>query len=257
MSRPPGSIRRRVTLVVSVAIVVSLYVLTREPVLSKSDSDEAVNNFRFRRTPLPEVSNHPPYKYVRKVHPSVQHIRAYVSTLGASVAMGDLDGDGLQNDVVWVDPRTDQVICGPVPGTGARFETFALDPGPSFPGWNPETMCPIGCLIADFNEDGLMDVLVVYWGRGPIIFLRKTPAGANTPLAAAEFAAQELIEGGDRWYSTTAAVADLDGDGHLDLIVGNYLPDGSRMLDANAQGLETLHDSLARSGNGGGLRFFR
>jgi hypothetical protein len=29
------------------------------------------------------------------------------------------------------------------------------------------------------------------------------------------------------------------------------------MLDENAQGAETLHDSLARSGNGGGLRFFR
>jgi hypothetical protein len=41
------------------------------------------------------------------------------------------------------------------------------------------------------------------------------------------------------------------------LIIGNYLPDGSRMLDENAQGAETLHDSLARSGNGGGLRFFR
>ena len=29
------------------------------------------------------------------------------------------------------------------------------------------------------------------------------------------------------------------------------------MIDENAQGSETLHDSLARSGNGGGLRFFR
>ena len=103
------------------------------------------------------------------VHPSVRHIRAYVSTLGASVALGDLDGDGLQNDVVWVDPPTDQVICGPVPGTGARYETFALDPGSSFPNWNPATMCPQGSLIADLNEDGLLDVLVVHWGRSPIV----------------------------------------------------------------------------------------
>ena len=40
----------------------------------------------FKSAPLPEVANHPPYKYVRKVHPSVRHIRAYVSTLGASVS---------------------------------------------------------------------------------------------------------------------------------------------------------------------------
>ena len=68
---------------------------------------------------------------------------------------------------------------------------------------------------------------------------------------------QELIKGGDRSYTSTAVAADLDGNGHLDLIIGNYLPDGSRMIDENAQGFETLHDSLARSGNGGGLRFFR
>lgn len=257
MNRPPGSVRRRAALLVSIAIVVGLYAMTRERAMSKTESDEAVNNFRFSRMPLPEVPGHPPYKYVRNVHPSVKHIRAYVSTLGASVSMGDLDGDGRQNDVVWVDPRTDKVNCGPVPGTGARYATFALEPAASFGNWNPATMCPQTSLIADLNEDGLMDVLVVYWGRSPIVYLRKTPAAPKTSPSGAEFEVQELIEGADRWYSSTAVVADLDGNGHLDLIVGNYLPDGSRMIDANAEGLETLHDSLARSGNGGGLRFFR
>lgn len=109
MNRKPGWFRRRATLLIATAIVISLYVMTRERALSSSESAEVVNNFRFSRTPLPEVADHPPYKYVRNVHPSVRHIRAYVSTLGASVSMGDLDGDGLQNDVVWVDPRTDQV----------------------------------------------------------------------------------------------------------------------------------------------------
>jgi len=257
MNRPVGSVRRRATLLVSVAIVIGLYVMTRERTLSKAESEQVVSNFRFIRTPLPEVANHPPYKYVRKVHPSVQHIRAYVSTLGASVSLGDVDGDGLQNDVVWADPRTDQVICGPVPGTGERYEPFAFDPGSSVENWDPATMCPQSSLIADLNEDGLMDVLVVQWGRTPIVYLRRTPADSKTPLSAAEFETQELIAGDDRWYSSTAVVADLDGNGHLDLIIGNYLPDGSRMLDENALGAETLHDSLARSGNGGGLRFFQ
>lgn len=258
MNRPPGSLRRRAALLVAAAIVIGLYLLTRDRALSEHESDEVVNNFRFSRAPLAEVANHPPYKYVREVHPSVRHIRAYVSTLGASVTLGDLDGDGLQNDVVWVDPRTDQVICGPVPGTEARYEPFALDPGSSLPNWNPATMCPQSSLMADFNEDGRMDVLVVQWGRSPIVYLRRTPADSDskTSLSIAEFEPRALIEGDDRWYSSTAVAADLDGDGHLDLIVGNYLPDGSRMLDANAQGSETLHDSLARSGNGGGLRFF-
>lgn len=257
MNRLGGWIRRRATWLVSVAMIIGLYVMTREPALSKTESEQVVSNFRFSRTPLPEVANHPQYKSVRKVHPSVQHIKAYVSTLGASVSLGDLDGDGFQNDVVWVDPRTDLVTCGPVPGTGMRYEAFVLDPGSSFPNWNPATMCPQSSLIADLNEDGLMDVIVVYWGRSPIIYLRRTPADLKAPPSADEFESLELISGGDRWYSSTAVVADLDGNGHLDLIIGNYLPDGSRMLDENAQGLESLHDSLARSGNGGGLRFFR
>ncbi|WP_210420427.1 CRTAC1 family protein [Aquisphaera giovannonii] len=244
-------------MLVSLAIVIGLYAMTRERAMSKADSDEVASTFRFRRTPLPELPDHPPYQSVRKVHPSVRHIRAYVSTLGASVSMGDLDGDGLQNDVVWVDPRTDKVNCGCVPGTGDRYGTFALDPSPSIPNWDPARMCPQTSLIADLNEDGLLDVLVVYWGRSPILYLRKTPADSTSRPTAAEFESQELIPGGDRWYSSTAVASDLDGNGHLDLIVGNYLPDGSRMIDENAEGSETLHDSLARSGNGGGLRFFR
>ena len=142
MNRPPGSVRRRATLLVSAAIVIGLYVMTRERALSTTESEEVVNNFRFSRTPLPEVANHPPYKYVRKVHPSVRHIRAYVSTLGASVAMGDLDGDGLQNDVVWVDPRTDQVICGPVPGTGAALRNIRTRPRIVVPQLEPRDDVP-------------------------------------------------------------------------------------------------------------------
>ena len=128
----------------SAAIVISLYrVMTRpERALSRSESEQVVSHFRFSRTPLPEVANHPPYKYVRKVHPSVRHIRAYVSTLGAGVAMGDMDGDGRQNDVVWIDPRTDQVICGPVPGTGGALRTIRTRPRVVVPQLEPRDDVP-------------------------------------------------------------------------------------------------------------------
>src|SRR5205085_2696309 len=105
---------------------------------------------------------HPPYKTVRKLHPTLQHISAYMSALGAGVALGDLDGDGFSNDVGYVDPRTEQTICAPVPGTPERYSPFALEPGPTF--GVSDSVAQQGCLIADLNEDGRMDVLVFYWG---------------------------------------------------------------------------------------------
>ena len=43
----------------------------------------------------------------------------------------------------------------------------------------------------------------------------------------------------------------MDGDGHLDLIVGNYFPDGMRVLDARATDTAHMHRSMSRSENGG------
>src|SRR5260221_12724192 len=44
---------------------------------------------------------------------------------------------------------------------------------------------------------------------------------------------------------------DVDGDGHVDLIVGNYFPDGSVPLDANAPASFEMQVSMARAFNGG------
>src|SRR5437588_3194930 len=105
---------------------------------------------------------------------------------------------------------------------------------------HPDNTCPQGALITDLNEDGLMDVVVFYWGRPPIAFLRKQPKDPDAPLTAGDFVAQEIVPPGEdgppRWYTSTMTTADLDGDGHLDLIAGNYVPDGSRLFDETAAG---------------------
>ncbi|HEV7784984.1 MAG TPA: CRTAC1 family protein, partial [Thermoanaerobaculia bacterium] len=165
---------------------------------------------------------------------------------GAGVALNDIDGDGLPNDLCSVDTRIDQVLVQPAPGMGSRYPLFALDPAPL--AYDARTMAPMGCLPGDFNEDGRMDLLVYYWGRSPVIFLRRDD---DRPLSLASFRPVDVAPGHEIWNTNALTSADVDGDGHLDLVVGNYFPDGMRVLDARATDGAHMHRSMSRSENGG------
>jgi len=181
----------------------------------------------------------------------LEDFSAWISSVGASVALNDLDKDGLANDVCYVDPRTDRVIVAPVPGTPPRYEPFALSSAPLT--LDPATMAPMGCLPADLNEDGFMDILVYYWGRTPIAFLNREyePSTGAQPLEGESYSPHEIVAGSKRWYTNAATLADVDGDGHADLLVGNYYLDGSRILDTDGTGTEQMQDSMSRAYNGG------
>src|SRR5262249_44482122 len=132
--------------------------------------------------------------------------------------------------------------------TPSRYRPFALDPSPM--PYDADTMAPMGCLPGDLDEDGRMDVLVYYWGRPPIAFLRRPERG----LDGDGFVRREVAAGAGRWYTNAAALPDLDGDGHADLIIGNYFPDDSRVLDARAAGDSPMQRSMSRADNGGRCR---
>jgi hypothetical protein len=242
----------------AIAIIVPCYLMARFPCISAGDCMKLAVHFKFDKLPLAEATNHPPYKYVRQVHPSLQRISAWISSLGASVALADLDGDGLPNDLINVDPRTDLVTVAPAPGTGNRYAPFTLNPAP-LP-FDAKTTAPMSILVGDFNEDGLLDVLVYYWGRSPVIFLQKKNPdfqfGKPISLAANNFVPVELSTNGERWFSNGAVEADLDGDGHMDLVIGNYFQDGGHILDANAGGIEVMQQGLAKALAGGSKHFF-
>lgn len=247
MSGKVQVVRVLATPVLAIAIVLAAYQFARVPAASPSDRAQLASRFRFSRAPLPEVASHS--TSIRAVNASLQNIDGWISTVGAGVALNDLDGDGLPNDACIVDARTNTVLVAAVPGTPARYAPLTLEPGPDL--YDPATMAPTGCVPGDLNEDGAMDLLVTYWGRTPVAFLRQPGA----PLGPTAYTAQPVLPGNDRWFTDAATLADLDGDGHLDLVIGNYFPDGSRILDASAATDTTMQAGMSRAFNGAGPQF--
>ncbi len=240
-------LRRHATRLFVVAVLIGLYQLAQLPTLSADERGALAAHFRFAASVMPQLTG-PPVRSERPVNPSLAHISAWISAVGAAVALADIDGDGLPNDVCYVDTSTNQVIVAPAPGTGDRYKPFALD----FSGFRYDaTMAPMGCLPGHFAEGPATDLLVYFWGRTPIVFLRLP---ADGKLDAAQFRPQEIVAGQQRWYSNAATLADVDGDGHPDLIVGNYFPDESRILDASAGNQELMQHSMSRAFNGAGPR---
>ncbi len=161
------------------------------------------------------------------------------------VTLTDFDGNGLSNDIIHVDTRFDKVLVSPAPGTTASYQAFELHP--KILPYDAATTAPMGTLAYDFNTDGQTDILVYYWGRPPIIFYKNQET----------FIEQELNPAIERWFSNAATLADFDGDGKVDILVTNYFPDGSKVLDAKATDhSQVMQHSMSRAYNGGNDHFF-
>lgn len=245
MTIKEGAFRRQAAKLTAILLIFVAYGFARVPKASESELAKLAAGFSFRTAALPEL-NGIPHKAIRDVNPSLQRIAGWVSVVGAAVALNDLDGDGLPNDACYVDTRIDKVIVAPVPGTAARYQPFTLEPL-TLP-YDAATMAPMGCLPGDFNEDGLQDLLTYYWGRTPIAFIKKD----KTSPHGDGYTRSEVVPGGARWYTNAATLADIDGDGHSDLIIGNFFPDGARILDARATVPDEMQDSMSLAQNGGG-----
>ena len=242
--------RRYASRVLGLVAVVTLYGFARPAPLPESDLATLARPFRFRAEPLPQLAVSA--RTERAVRPSLRPIAAWISSVGAAVALHDLDGDGLPNDVCSVDVRTDQVIVAPAPGTPQRYAPFDLLT--STPELDRTTTAPMGCLPADVNEDGRADLLVYFWGRSPLLFVRAGPD--PKALQRDTYRVEDLVTPHRDWYTNAAILADVDGDGHADVVIGNYFADGSGVLDTRATTPMQMQDTMSRALNAGGDRLF-
>lgn len=152
---------------------------------------------------------------IRFKHNSGAYGKKYLpETLGSGCAFLDYDNDGWQdilliNSMNWPDHK----------GARTTSALYHNDRNGTFTdvtkeaGLNSE-MYGLGCAVADYDNDGLVDIYVTC--LGPNHLFRNTGGGkfANVTAKAGV---------GDPGFSTSAAWFDYDRDGKLDLFVANYV----------------------------------
>ncbi|MEV7970187.1 FG-GAP-like repeat-containing protein [Sphaerisporangium sp. NPDC088356] len=259
MTATLGWLRRQLPGIVALVLVTSVFLVARLPSYSAAETANIASKFSFKPLSIALPSGYTD-QTIRKVNKDYKHIDAWISSVGAAIAMNDLDGDGLSNDLCLVDTRIDQAVVTPTPGARSeRYAPFALNPG-ALP--MNDHMAPMGCVPGDYNEDGRIDLLVYMWGRTPIVYLAKPSA---TKLGADAYQPTELVPGanstngeytGPQWNTNAATVADFDGDGHDDIFIGNYFADGP-VLDSTVSGGVHMNHSMSDGHNGGEDYFFR
>lgn len=257
MSAALGWLRAHLPFVVTLTLLAGMFTAARLPTVSAAEERNLASPYRFTPLTLAYPGGYR-QQSIHRVNPAYERVEAWISTVSGGVAMNDLDGDGLPNDLCVVDARIDRVVIAPAPVTGAdRYAPFVVDTAP-----HPvdDTMVPSSCVPADVNEDGRMDLVVTYYGRTPLVLLAR--AGAR-PLSPRSYVARELVPParpgprytGPLWQTSTVTVADFDGDGHEDLYIGNYFPI-SPVFGHTAGGV-AMSRSMSDAHNGGPDHLFR
>ncbi len=158
---------------------------------------------------------------------------AILESLGGGIALLDYDGDGLLDVFVpggghFTGPDLKTIAGHPCKLYrnlgGFRFKDVTAEAFPQQPGFYTH-----GAAVADYNRDGHPDLLVTGYGR--IALYRNASVDAKDASKGRRFVEVTKEAGltgkgagilGGHFWATSAAWADLDGDGYPDLYVCQY-----------------------------------
>jgi hypothetical protein len=148
---------------------------------------------------------------------------AILESLGGGVGMIDFDQDGLYDIFIpaggyYDGPEKKQIKghpCKLYKNMGNwQFKDVTADVG-----LNIDWFYTHGCAVADYDNDGWPDLLVTGWGRVALFHNEPTPDGKGRRFV--EVTKQAGLN--DALWSTSAAWADLNGDGFPDLYICHYV----------------------------------
>jgi hypothetical protein len=151
---------------------------------------------------------------------------AILESLGGGVALFDYDGDGLLDIFVtgggYFDGPDFHEIKGYPCKLYKNLGNWKFQDVTKEAGLDQPLFYTHGCAVADYDRDGWPDLLVTGWGR--LALYHNEPVDPQNPNSGRHFVEVTRKAGvTDNLWSTSAAWADLDGDGYPDLYVCHYV----------------------------------
>jgi hypothetical protein len=155
-----------------------------------------------------------------------------LESLGGGVALIDYDGDGLLDILIpgggYFDGPDKKLIkgypCKLYKNLGGwKFKDVTSEVGLDALAEGQPWFYTHGAAVGDYDRDGWPDLLVTGWGR--VALFRNVPVDPSDPKKGRRFVDVSSAAGLDKGitWATSAAWADLDGDGWPDLYICQYV----------------------------------